>query len=173
MDNKASIYLIGFMGCGKSTVGKRLANQLGFRYMDTDDVVAEMCQQSISTIFRTSGEDYFREKETLVLYQAPLNRHVIATGGGMIERKQNRAYLSDQVVVYLKTDWETIVARLQGDQTRPIWQDDGRDKERLFKQREKHYQQTSQLVVTTDDKTIEAIVSEIMIKLAEKDKKKK
>lgn len=164
MDSDASVFLIGFMGCGKSTVGKYLADQLGYHYIDTDEVIVERCHQSIPDIFNESGEGYFRDQETLALCQVPLKQHVIATGGGIIEREQNRSYLSDQVVVYLKTEWETIVSRLQGDQARPIWQDNKRDKQHLYYQREKLYQQTSQIVVTTDDKSIGAIVHEIITK---------
>jgi shikimate kinase len=116
-----SIYLIGMMGSGKSTIGRYLSQQLGYRFVDTDRAIATLAQKSISEIFASEGESYFRKLETQVL--AELSTHtrcVIATGGGIIQKQINWSYLRQGLVVWLDTDLAILQKRLSGDDSRPL-----------------------------------------------------
>ena len=116
-----SIYLIGMMGTGKTTVGKHLSRQLNYRFIDTDAAIATVAQQSIPEIFAREGETYFRELETRVL--AELSAHtkcVVATGGGIIQKPVNWSYLRQGLVVWLDTDLSILQQRLAHDRSRPL-----------------------------------------------------
>lgn len=83
-----TIYLIGFMGSGKSTIGVRLADKLGKTYVDTDEFIVNTSQQKIADIFKNFGEDTFRNYETNALKEVS-NYEVISTGGGIVEKNEN------------------------------------------------------------------------------------
>jgi shikimate kinase len=118
-----NLYLIGMMGAGKSTLGKLLAQQLSYRFADTDAVIEQAAGQSVSEIFAASGEAAFRELETEVLGQlAAYQRMAIATGGGIILQRKNWSYLRHGIVVWLDVPIEDLCDRLQHDTTRPILQ---------------------------------------------------
>ncbi|MEM8832139.1 MAG: shikimate kinase [Cyanobacteria bacterium P01_G01_bin.19] len=124
MDNLlqgVSVYLIGMMGAGKTTVGKQLAQDLNYRFIDTDKTIEAIAKQPITEIFKTQGEDYFRELETQVLGELSVYaRSVISTGGGVITKRINWSYLRDGLVVWLDVDLEILKKRLSHDQTRPL-----------------------------------------------------
>lgn len=116
-----NIYLIGMMGAGKSTVGQHLAKLLGYRFFDTDCVIEAVVQKSVAQIFAESGEDRFRALETQVLAElSAYTRLVIATGGGIILKRENWSYLRYGVIVWLDVPVERLQVRLQNDQTRPL-----------------------------------------------------
>ncbi len=123
MDN---IILTGYMGCGKTTIGKNIAKRLGYTFVDTDEMIVEQQQRSISEIFAAEGEAAFREMETALLKQltdTKRNHLVISTGGGMPVREENRQLLSALgKVVYLKASPKTIFDRVKDDTTRPLLQ---------------------------------------------------
>ncbi|MCB5231183.1 MAG: shikimate kinase [Candidatus Cloacimonas sp.] len=107
------IYLIGFMGAGKSYLGKLLAERLSLPFFDFDTLIEQKTKRSITDIFKISGEETFRDYETELLTQ--LNEYgVIATGGGIIERAENRVLLKNRahITVWLNTEWHTIQRRL-------------------------------------------------------------
>lgn len=109
-----SIFLIGMMGVGKSTVGKILAQQLGYGFCDTDTVLERVSGLSIGELFQQAGEVAFRQLETQVLAQvSAYTRLVVATGGGIVLRRENWAYLRDGVVVWLDVPVPEIMARLR------------------------------------------------------------
>ena len=116
-----SVYLIGMMGAGKTTVGRQLAKDLNYRFIDTDKTIETVAQQPISEIFATQGETYFRNLETQVLGQLSVyTRSVISTGGGIITQQINWSYLRDGLVVWLDVDLEILKRRLSHDKTRPL-----------------------------------------------------
>lgn len=116
-----SVYLIGMMGAGKTTVGRQLAKDLNYRFIDTDKTIEAIAKQPISEIFASQGEAYFRNLETQVLGELSVyTRSVISTGGGIITEQINWSYLRDGLVVWLDVDLEILKRRLSHDKTRPL-----------------------------------------------------
>ena len=109
-----NIYLIGMMGCGKSSVGPELAKLLGYRFIDADSVIAAAAGCSISEIFDSQGAAGFRLLETQVLHQiSQWHSLVVATGGGVVTTSANWGSLRQGLVVWLQVDAAQLLARLQ------------------------------------------------------------
>jgi len=173
---KQIIYLVGFMGSGKSTIGPILANALGYTFADVDKLIEEKEGRSISNIFKSNGESYFRDAERSIITEvSALANTVIALGGGAVTRQENlKTIKRTGIVVYLKASSDHISERLKHQEDRPLIQDenghplsDDRLRERinsLLQQREPFYQQAD-IVVTVDNKFIEQIVDEIITQL--------
>ncbi len=164
---KNNIILIGFMGCGKTTVGTALAEKLEYKLLDTDAVIVEKEGKSINAIFAENGEEYFRNIETKTLeeMEQTLEKAVISTGGGLVLRECNGAILKNLgFVVFLKVEKETVLKRLAGDDTRPLLKGDNVEEkvENLLEYRNPIYEYTAHVVVETDDKTVEEIIEEII-----------
>ncbi|MFO7755920.1 MAG: shikimate kinase [Bacteroidales bacterium] len=109
-----TVYMIGFMGSGKSTLGKRLASTAGWEFYDLDSRIEEMEGRTVTDIFETCGEDYFREAEATALKNMPDKEDmVIACGGGSPCYKDNMDFMNKTgVTVYLKLEVTTLVQRL-------------------------------------------------------------
>lgn len=122
---KRNVILIGFMGCGKSTVGARLAEMLDFRFVDTDSIIEERAGKKIPDIFSEVGEEGFRELESQALQSAAESTfQVISTGGGIVTVPENGSLLeSAGFVVWLSADAETIASRVVGSD-RPLLKTD-------------------------------------------------
>lgn len=161
----ANIYLIGMMGSGKTTVGQLLAQQLGYQFFDTDTVIEQYSQKSIATLFAEIGEAEFRTLETQVLAElAAYTRLAIATGGGIVLRRENWSYLRHGVIVWLDVPLDEIQQRLQADTTRPLLQDTdlpNRLKE-LMAQRRSLYAQADVHVVCAPKATPEQIAQQVL-----------
>ncbi len=148
----ANLALIGFMGSGKSTVGRLAAESLGFEFLDTDDEIERRIQQPIATFFDEQGEPAFRELEhQLVLELEPRERLVIATGGGLPINPANLESLKrHSLVVCLWASVESIWSRVREQTHRPLLNTPdpvGRIRE-LLAQREKFYRQADVLLNT-------------------------
>ncbi len=119
-----NLFLVGMMGAGKSTIGKLLAPQLGYRFVDTDDLITAVANQSIEQIFAQQGEQGFRELETKVLGEVSSHsRLVVATGGGIVLLDRNWSYLHHGIVIWLDVPLEELWQRLsQSNQPRPLLQ---------------------------------------------------
>jgi shikimate kinase len=119
---KQHVFLIGFMGSGKSTTAKRLSKRLGCEYIDTDLLIEELEHMSISQIFQNQGEAYFRQKEKDVLCQVIQSQpSVVATGGGIVLDRWNIDLMRDNgVVVYLEANSNVLYERVRGCTTRPL-----------------------------------------------------
>lgn len=124
------INLWGFMGSGKSTLGRYMANHYGWQQLDSDQEIERREERTISTIFREEGEAYFRNLETSLLRQLVEKKEkgeldsnlILTTGGGMPIRAENRRLLSQLGLnVFLDVPFEEIVTRLQRDESRPLW----------------------------------------------------
>lgn len=117
-----NIILIGFMGVGKTTLGKKLANTLGYAFIDTDQWIENKENKSVSTIFAEHGEAYFREKERQLLDELPAENSVIATGGGLPCALGNMEILKTLGwTIYLERPPKELAARLkQGKTKRPL-----------------------------------------------------
>lgn len=147
-----AIVLIGFMGAGKSTIGKLLAEKLRLPLHDTDAMMEAESGESISEIFRCEGEEVFRERETAALEKIPSEDCVIVTGGGIVLREENVARLQALGrVVWLEVDEETAYERVGYDGNRPLLQaDNPREKIReLMRARRPLYEKAADLRVET------------------------
>jgi shikimate kinase len=118
-----SIYLIGFMGCGKTFIGKEVAKKVGLPFQDIDEIVEQQSRKTIEQIFEKWGEYRFRLMETEIL-QNWKDPAVYATGGGIVISAVNREVLKDagNITIWLNPSWDTIYKRLQKS-TRPLIQD--------------------------------------------------
>lgn len=162
-----NIILIGFMGCGKTSVGKRLSEICNMRFMDTDEYIVTKEQCSISEIFEKKGEKYFRNLETeslMELLEKNLSNTVISVGGGLPVKEENRELLKRLgMVVYLRANAETIYKRLRHDTTRPLLQTEnprGRIAD-LLNDREQLYEAAANFMVDVDDKNFDVIIQNI------------
>ena len=150
-----NIVLIGFMGCGKSTVGRELHQRLGYRLMDIDNIIEETMGKRITEIFREEGEHAFRDFETMQLEEIAKQtgvRHIISTGGGIVIRPENRALLRRLgYVVWLRASEDVIYDRTSRNRDRPLLQGpDAREKiSALLAEREPWYRETAHLRVDT------------------------
>ncbi len=155
------VYLTGFMGSGKTTVGKKLGEVTGLPVIDTDMAIEEKAGKSIAAIFEQKGEAWFREQEREILNELPDSNVIVTTGGGMVTQQQNRKKMKESgIVVYLKCGLEEIMRRLQGDKTRPLLAN-AEKLEGLFSQREGFYEEAD-IVVLTEGKSVEDIVKELL-----------
>ncbi len=113
--------LIGLMGCGKSSIGRLLAEELGLTMLDLDHYIVEKAGKTIPEIFAEHGEEEFRDLETEALREVLGTPVVIASGGGVVMREQNRAMLEvHSPVIWLKSSLHFLAARIQGDENRPL-----------------------------------------------------
>jgi shikimate kinase len=174
---KSLIFLAGFMGSGKSTVGPILANTLGYQFLDIDKFIEDAAQKSIPEIFRIDGEAAFRNLErTALCGLSSRSESVVALGGGTIANEENLQFIKKTgILVYLKISPEQAMLRVQHHRTdRPMLKDEAGNpltaeklKQRiiqLLEQREKFYLR-SDIVVDTDNLRIGMSVDEIVKKV--------
>jgi shikimate kinase len=157
------ILLIGFMGAGKSSVGRILARLLGYRFIDLDARIDDSLGMRVMDIFKSHGEAYFRLKEAEALRAALKEENVvIACGGGLVMSAECQAsILGLPYVVYLETDFASLEKRLKYDTKRPLWKDRARTMD-LFNQRAPLYRALSTHRVKTDGKTPEEVALEVV-----------
>jgi shikimate kinase len=164
-----NIVLTGFMGTGKSEVGKTLARTLGYAFVDVDTEIEKRSQKTISAIFETSGESVFRRIETDVI--GDISRHqrsVIATGGGAVVNPENLAALRDGgTIVCLTASIKTILHRVRGTTDRPLLKTDNPEQRirELLESRHPFYEQAD-IIVVTDGKSPKEISEEIIERVA-------
>jgi len=162
-----NIVLIGFMGSGKSTVGKVLSKRLGYSYTDTDTLIEKRTGKTIPEIFEADGEDKFRRIESAILDEVlAQNRAVVSCGGGIVKSERNRSMLKERsVVVYLKTGPEEIFNRVgKSGHKRPLLNVDNPEAEinRLLKEREPLYEEVADVIVDTTGKSLEEVADLIL-----------
>jgi len=160
-----NIFLIGLMGSGKTTIGRILSKSLNKDFYDSDHVVEEKTGVKVPLIFEYEGEVGFRKREESVLKELVCHKNIVlATGGGVILSKNNCKLLSDNGhVIYLKSNCKDLVARMTGDQSRPLLQEGDLKEtlESLFKLRDPMYSSISDYIIETSDKRAKEISSEI------------
>jgi shikimate kinase len=160
-----NIVLIGYMGSGKTSLGKKIAKIFKLDFVDTDDLIVKKEKMSISEIFALHGEEYFRETETEIL-KSCLNykNTVIATGGGAPLREANRKILKKAgSVIFLRTTPETTAERLKGDSGRPLLADSDilEKSKKMLAQRMPAYMECADAVIDTDGKSFYKLINEI------------
>ena len=119
-----SIFLIGMMGCGKSQTGLKLAELLKYKYIDLDSLIEKLAKKSINQFFNDEGEDDFRELETNCLKETiKIPSLVIATGGGIVTKKENWGILRQGIIVWIDLDRDIALKRLKNEiDQRPLLQ---------------------------------------------------
>lgn len=150
---RMNIYIVGFMGTGKSTVGKELARNMGRKFLDMDQLIESRIGKSIPEIFSERGEAYFRQEEKKLAYEiAMTNNKVVATGGGTILDEDVRALFSDNgILICLFTSSENLISRLSRTDKRPLLRDDLENKvKRLIEERKEIYDRIPLKVDTTN-----------------------
>lgn len=163
------IFLVGPMGAGKTTVGKRLAQVLGLPFYDSDRVIEERTGAAIPLIFDVEGEAGFRRREAAVIDElTQLDKVVLATGGGAVLLPENRAHLRERgTVVYLEASVDKQFERTRKDRNRPLLQtaDPRARLLALFEQRQPLYRDTAHIVMSTERGNARTILSEIVRQL--------
>ncbi len=164
-----NIVLTGFMGAGKSTVGRRLVHLLKKKMVDTDDMIEREAGMKISEIFAKHGEDYFRElEEKIVAKASQMKNHVIVTGGGVVLREKNIQNLrKNGVIIYLHASPEVIYNRVKNQSHRPLLQvkDPLEEIRELLEFRAPFYAKNDH-AIDTSDLTIEEVVAEVLTYLS-------
>ena len=157
------ICLTGFMGCGKSSVGRRLSELLCCHFMDLDDVIVEREGRSIPDIFATDGEAAFRAIEAQTLKKIDNDGSstlVLALGGGTVMTPECAELVRENTVcIYLRASVDTLVEHLASEAAgRPMLSGDLRSRiEALMQQRSSTYEKTAHIIIDTDGKTIEDV----------------
>ena len=166
---RQNIFLIGFMGVGKSTVAEMLCERLGTTQIEMDQVIVDQQDMAISDIFDEYGEKYFRKLETDLLKELKLKAgQVVSCGGGVVLREENVEIMkSCGHIVLLKADPETIYERVKDSSHRPLLNGNMSIQyiKELMEEREEAYEDAADIKVTTDDRSVEAIVDSICRKL--------
>jgi len=165
------IVLVGMMGSGKSTVGRRLAARLRRSFVDADKVLEERCGVPIATVFELEGEEGFRRREAAILEELTrLPSIVLATGGGAVMRDENRRLLAERgLVIFLQASLPDLWQRLRRDRTRPLLQT-GNPRERiaeLLALREPLYREIASLTVVSARQPVDELVTDIIGRLPE------
>jgi len=164
-----NLFLTGFMGCGKTSVGKVLSSITGYRFVDLDQVIVDRAGKSIKEIFAAEGEQAFRRLESDVLEQVAREAGVVvSTGGGVVIAGGNREVMRRSgTIVNLTATVAALVARLSGDSERPLLQDDpsGERIAAMLAAREQYYADAD-LRIDTTGKKVESIAAEIVARLA-------
>jgi shikimate kinase len=164
------IFLTGFMGAGKSTVGLLLADKLGADFIDTDQLIMQRHAMSISSIFAHYGEAYFRASETAVLQElkarADAEADIVSTGGGIVEREENRTLMHlCGTVVYLHASWDTLRRRLSDVSDRPLARGAAEQKLHQLWQRRLPLYASADLRIDTDGLKPQAVAEQILLHL--------
>lgn len=164
MEPKQHIFFIGMMGTGKTTIGRKLADQIGYHWVDIDDQLEKNWGFTIAEYFKRYGEEAFRQEETNMLqkfvHQSP---SVITTGGGIVLRPENRTLmLKHGWVVHLTAHPEELIRRLQNDQTRPLLAGENLEKRirQLMKERAELYQ-NAHVTIDTTNQTPHSVLKEV------------
>ncbi len=166
-----SLFLVGPMGAGKSTVGRLLAERLGFDFHDSDQEIEARTGATIPMIFDIEGEAGFRRREAQVIDELTQKPNIVlATGGGAVLRADNRKHLRSRgFVIYLHSDVDNLFERVRHDRKRPLLQNDdpkGTLAE-ILRQREPLYREVADLVVQTEAVPVSNVVRRILTQLKE------
>jgi shikimate kinase len=173
VQKKNIIYLTGFMGSGKSTIGPILANTLGYRFIDLDCYIEEQTSKTISKIFAEQGEKAFRALETQALKVLTHDQNVvISLGGGTLVTAENLQLVKEcGVLIYLKADIDQIVMRMKNKTDRPLLRGPNGEQlpehelrtriQNLITEREKYYT-TADIIVSTTNRKVGVSVDDIV-----------
>ena len=162
----ANVILIGYMGCGKTTIGRKLSYRFRKPFLDTDKQIELKQKCTISEIFEKQGEQAFRDLETIYIKALLQEKceYIISVGGGLPLREENQELLRKLgICVYLEASSDTIYERVKTDTSRPLLQCDNPKKkiEEMLEIRTPIYKSCADLIINVDGKRIEEIVVEV------------
>jgi len=162
---RCNIALLGFMGCGKTSVGRRVAQRIGWEFHDTDAIIEKRVGLPIPEIFSRYGEEYFRALETEVLAELATRRHlVLATGGGLPVREKNREILREHFfTVFLRVSFPILFERLRKSTGRPLLKKypSFSELQALYESRVPYYSR-AHVIIDADFLTEEEVAEEIV-----------
>lgn len=159
-----NIVLTGFMGTGKTTIGRILAQEIEMKFIDTDEEIVRKTGLSIPEIFERLGEEHFRDIEEEVVERISGEKGlVIASGGGIILRGRNISNLKKNGVIFLLiADKNELLKRVSGSIDRPLTKSGAEDFLELFKEREERYFETADYIIDTTEITAKSAALEIV-----------
>lgn len=158
-----SIVLIGPMGAGKTTLGRKLAKALNLPFSDTDKLV-EKAHGTIVKIFETEGESAFRDYEEKALVEALATGGVVATGGGIVLREANRKALASHQIIFLDTSSDSVIKRVNL-LKRPLLRDNPERWDEIYKERLELYRSLAQQTLFTGNRPINSLLDELKAKV--------
>ena len=173
---KDRIFLIGFMGVGKTTIAELYASKNDCVWIDTDTYIQSQQGCSVQEIFAGYGEAYFRKLETEAILEAVKTQEdkskkqcIVSCGGGIVLKQENVCFMKEQgAIVYLRAGIQTLVSRLQSAEGRPVLQEGKKTLEErvaeLMQLRAVFYENAADVIVDTDDLTPEEVVEQLMRK---------
>jgi shikimate kinase len=160
------VFLVGPMGTGKSTTGRNLSEKLDFDFYDTDKLIEKVEGRKIKDIFEQDGEEYFRQKESEALSATQtLKNVVIATGGGIVEKEENRLFLENEdKVIFLDSTPERQYERTKDSRKRPLINNGDRLEilKKLYQKRFNFYEAVSKIKISMDNLNTEEILKKII-----------
>ncbi len=162
-----NIVLVGPMGSGKTTVGRRLAHELNQDFFDTDHEIIDKTGVTIDHIFDIEGEEGFRERESKILENlCQMSNIILATGGGIVILPKNRKILINAgLVVYLFSSIEQLLRRTAKSKTRPLLENSADRKKtltELLEARDKYYREVASVIVDTTGKKLQEVINIII-----------
>lgn len=164
--NKKNIFLIGFMGCGKSTMAKLLAEELGMTLVEMDETIEREEGRTINEIFATDGENYFRDVESqLIVRIADEGGMVVSSGGGAILREENVANMKKNgMVIYFSATPETIYQRVKNSTNRPLLNGNMNVEyiTQLMEKRIARYEKAADKTIIVDEKEKPQVLEEML-----------
>jgi len=162
---KSNIALIGFMGSGKTTIGRILSEKLNMKFYDMDSIIEKKAGMKIKKIFSKYGEDYFRFIEGSITSEiSKKESSVISTGGGIIKKTINIKNLKKNgIVIYLKTDLSNVLKRIAGCKNRPLFNEANLNETiKLYNSRKNLYKKSADITIITGNRNINKIVDLII-----------
>lgn len=164
-----SVFLVGPMGVGKTTIGRQLADVLGREFKDSDREIEERTGATIPLIFELEGESGFRKRECEMINElTQVSNLILATGGGVVLNQDNRNCLRERgTVIYLQASVDQLVKRTSRSKHRPLLQTaNPRAKiEQLLKERTPLYESVADLIVETGRRSVKSVLKEILKRL--------
>ena len=174
----SNIFLVGFMGSGKTTVGNTLAEITGLKFIDLDEIIEKEEDMKIKDIFSNKGEKKFREMETETLKIATKEKKaIISCGGGIILKEENRKIINNAgITIFLNGDIKEMMSRVGNDENRPVLKNLFRKNkeeeydafQEILNARMKYYKEVEDIEIIIDNKTPHDISNEIIVKVLEK-----
>lgn len=153
-----TVFLCGFMGCGKTTIGKLAAKKMGCAFYDTDELIVENQGMSIPEIFEKKGEPYFRQVEAEIVKSMCGKSAVISCGGGAMINPDTAKYVAEagEKIVFLDVDFDTCYERISCDTNRPIVMNNTKEQlENIFNERHKAYLKNSTVQINASGSPVE------------------